>query len=82
MYQIIDVNNRILYQYKQYVSKGNWWRRRDSNPRPTVLHPWLYVLVPAFEFNPQTTRRDGVLEDEFPNLTNVAETLAVSDPVE
>jgi len=22
-----------------------WWRRRESNPRPQVIHLWLYMLI-------------------------------------
>jgi hypothetical protein len=24
-----------------------WWRRRESNPRPQVLRPEVYMLIPS-----------------------------------
>jgi len=27
----------------------NWWRRRESNPRPQALRLWLYMLIPYFD---------------------------------
>ena len=32
----------------QQFTERVWWRRRESNPRPTVLHPWLYMLILVF----------------------------------
>jgi hypothetical protein len=26
------------------IFDGNWWGRRDSNPRPQVIRLWLYML--------------------------------------
>jgi len=26
-----------------------WWRRRESNPRPQVLRPWLYMLIRSID---------------------------------
>jgi len=28
----------------------NWWRRRESNPRPQALHPRLYMLILSITF--------------------------------
>ena len=29
----------------------NWWRRRESNPRPQALRLWFYMLSSIFLFN-------------------------------
>ena len=32
---------------KSEVEKGDeWWRRRESNPRPQAIRPMLYMLIP------------------------------------
>jgi hypothetical protein len=30
----------------------NWWRRRESNPRPKIFHTGVYILIPKFDFRP------------------------------
>ena len=30
-----------------YPGPSDWWRRRESNPRPQVLRLWLYMLIPV-----------------------------------
>ena len=30
---------------RQYVGATNWWRRRESNPRPQVIRFRLYMLI-------------------------------------
>ena len=34
-----------------------WWRWRESNPRPTILRPWLYMLIPMIGFRRSLTHR-------------------------
>ena len=29
----------------------NWWRRRESNPRPQILRLWFYMRSRVFTFN-------------------------------
>jgi len=31
----------FLGSYETYL----WWRRRESNPRPQILHFWIYMLM-------------------------------------
>ena len=38
---------------------GNWWRRRELNPRPQALDVGLYVRSCFFVFSPCATRRAG-----------------------
>ena len=36
------------YEYRHMLYLNDcWWRRRESNPRPTVLHHRLYMLSPS-----------------------------------
>ena len=36
---------------RERLTFRNWWRRRESNPRPQALCRWLYMLIPVYCFN-------------------------------
>ena len=42
------INKRATRKGGPFV---DWWRRRESNPRPQVLRPRLYMLIHVFGFN-------------------------------
>jgi hypothetical protein len=39
----------------------NWWRRRESNPRPQALRPRLYMRIPSIDLTGRypTSRENG-----------------------
>lgn len=39
-----------------------WWRRRESNPRPKIIHTGLYMLIPDFDFTCTIPSRQGVVQ--------------------
>ncbi len=41
-----------------------WWRRRESNPRPQVLRPEVYMLIPPL-ISSRTTRQAGTIRDQL-----------------
>jgi hypothetical protein len=35
------------YRHIDYIG-NKWWRRRESNPRPKIIHCDIYMLVSIF----------------------------------
>ena len=50
------VQNDITYCY--LIS--NWWRRRESNPRPKIFHCSFYILVLCFNLTLNNSRRQDL----------------------
>jgi hypothetical protein len=57
VYQFDGLENGVRYEYPAtgiFVSDPiflNWWRRRESNPRPRALRPEVYMLIHVYCFN-------------------------------
>lgn len=30
--------------YLTLFERGGWWRRRELNPRPEIVHSWIYMF--------------------------------------
>jgi hypothetical protein len=43
------------------VSNEDWWRRRESNPRPKIFHTDLYMLIPIFKLRLFQSPSGGML---------------------
>ena len=51
---------KFAYLDIEFISK-QWWRRRESNPRPKTFHSSLYILIPDTEFHAINLLRAGIL---------------------
>ena len=59
------------YEYNNLLYFNNyWWRRRESNPRPSALGRWLYMLSCVYCFSPF---------DDPTNRVSMGEPLKFSD---
>jgi len=39
-----------------------WWRRRESNPRPKTFHVGVYILILDFKFRPSQLLQAGYVK--------------------
>jgi len=39
------------FEWSFFIQSEGWWRRRDSNPGPKVLHLSFYMLILPFQFS-------------------------------
>jgi len=45
-----------------FAGGENWWRRRESNPRPKTFHSGVYILILKFNFRPARLLQAGFLK--------------------
>ena len=53
-----SLNWKILSDVIGLYRTSQWWRRRESNPRPQILRRWYYMLSIAFDLA-RAARRTG-----------------------
>ena len=58
----------IIFIKSTLISK-DWWRRRESNPRPLAIHIMIYMLITFFNFMFRH-RKEGIHKHELLFLFN------------
>jgi len=58
----------MVYHEQARVFQGRveWWRRRESNPRPKIFHMGLYILILKFEIRLFGSPSGGIAENASP----------------
>ena len=44
----ISLEIQAVVEFLGYLETHDWWRRRESNPRPRAFHPRFYMLSLSF----------------------------------